>query len=114
MGLATMENDQNSCVFLYFVPWGLTLTRDDLYKTSSTLNLLFKIPMSFYRQNKQPILFKEKCHLVSKSSDFWLYPLILNSHSILRRKFSNQQNAQDSTPSRCTINTCVLHCSSLF
>jgi len=38
--------------------------------------------------------------MVSKSSDFWLCTLILNSHSIsractcLRRKFSNQQNAQ--------------------
>ena len=37
--------------------------------------------------------------MVSKSSDFWLCPLILNSHSIgacvsLRRKFNNQQNAQ--------------------
>ena len=37
--------------------------------------------------------------LVSKSSDFWVCPLILNSHSIrpcisLRRKFNNQQNAQ--------------------
>jgi len=36
---------------------------------------------------------------VSKSSDFWVCPLILNSHSFrpcisLRRKFNNQQNAQ--------------------
>jgi len=36
---------------------------------------------------------------VSKSSDFWVCPLILNSHSIrsgirLRRKFNNQQNTQ--------------------
>jgi len=36
---------------------------------------------------------------VLKSSDFWVCPLILNSHSIrasicLRRKFNNQQNAQ--------------------
>jgi len=36
---------------------------------------------------------------VSKSSDFWICLLILNSHSIrpcisLRRKFNNQQNAQ--------------------
>ena len=36
---------------------------------------------------------------VSKSSDFWVCPLILISHSIrpcisLRRKFNNQQNAQ--------------------
>jgi len=37
--------------------------------------------------------------MVSKSSDFYLCPLILNSHSIsacicLRLKFNNQQNAQ--------------------
>jgi len=37
--------------------------------------------------------------MVSKSSDFWVCPLILNSHSIracicLRHNFNNQQNAQ--------------------
>jgi len=37
--------------------------------------------------------------VISKSSDFWVCPLILYSHSIraricLRRKFNNQQNAQ--------------------
>jgi len=37
--------------------------------------------------------------MVSKSSDFWECPLILNLHSIkacisLQRKFNNQQNAQ--------------------
>jgi len=37
--------------------------------------------------------------MVSKSSDFWLCPLILNSHSIkacicFRRKFNNKQNAR--------------------
>jgi len=37
--------------------------------------------------------------MVSKSSDFWVCPLILNSHSIracicLRPKFYDQQNAQ--------------------
>jgi len=40
--------------------------------------------------------------MVSKFSDFWVCPLILNSHSIracicLRRKFNNQQNAQHTT-----------------
>jgi len=53
--------------------------------------------------------------MVSKSEDFWVCPLILNSHSIrawfcLRRKFNNQQNAQQALP-RCTISTCVLQCS---
>jgi len=55
--------------------------------------------------------------MVSKSSDFCLCSLILNSHSIrtcicLRLKFNNQQNAR--TPLRCTISICVLHCSYFF
>jgi len=46
---------------------------------------------------------------VSKSSDFWVCPLILNSHSI-RSGISKIH----STPSRCAISTCVLHSSYLF